>query len=202
MDVTIKEFEIEYILADLRELTKSCVDGAERVKEIVLGLRTFSRTADETDFRKVDIKEALASTVKLVIAKYKDRVTVHEEFGEIPPVDCNLSQINQVFVNLISNAAQAIPNHGDIWIKTRTHNRWVIIEVSDNGSGMPEEVRQKIFDPFFTTKEVGHGTGLGLSIAYGLVEKHGGKIEVQSKEGKGTIFEVWLPIDRPVSQAV
>ncbi len=194
-----KELEIDFILKDMVDLTRSCVEGANRTKEIVLGLRTFSRM-DESAMRLSDLHEGIRATLKLLVAELKDRIHLHEEFGPIPDVECNLSQINQVFMNLISNAAQAIPGRGDIWIRTRRDGDKVRIEVEDNGSGMPEEVRQKIFDPFFTTKAVGKGTGLGLSIAYGLVEKHHGQIEVESSSGKGTRFIITLPLRQPGSQ--
>lgn len=194
------ELEIDFILRDMVDLTRSCVEGANRTKEIVLGLRTFSRM-DESDFRPSDLHEGIRSTVRLLVTELKDRITVHEEFGPIPDVECNLSQINQVFMNLLSNAAGAIAGRGDIWIRTRKEGERVRIEVEDNGSGMPDEVRQKIFDPFFTTKTVGKGTGLGLSIAYGLIEKHQGQIEVESEVGKGTRFTIWLPIAQPQKQS-
>jgi two-component system, NtrC family, sensor kinase len=194
-----KELEIDFILKDMVDLTRSCVEGANRTKEIVLGLRTFSRM-DESAMRLSDLHEGIRTTLKLLVTELKDRVNLHEEFGPIPDVECNLSQVNQVFMNLISNAAQAIAGRGDIWIRTRRDGDKVKIEVEDNGSGMPEEVRQKIFDPFFTTKAVGKGTGLGLSIAYGLIEKHHGQIEVESQAGKGTRFIITLPLRQPGSQ--
>jgi two-component system NtrC family sensor kinase len=194
-----KELEIDFILKDMVDLTRSCVEGANRTKEIVLGLRTFSRM-DESAMRLSDLHEGIRNTVRLLVTELKDRITIHEEFAAIPDVECNLSQINQVFMNLISNAAQAIPARGDIWIRTRRDGEKVRIEVEDNGSGMPDEVRQKIFDPFFTTKAVGRGTGLGLSIAYGLIEKHHGQIEVESQKGRGTRFTITLPLRQPGSQ--
>ncbi len=187
------ESEIDFILKDMLDLTRSCVEGANRTKEIVLGLRTFSRI-DESSFKAANIHEGIRNTVRLLVTELKDRVQVHEEFGDLPEVECNASQLNQVFMNLISNAAQAIEGKGDIWIRTQRRNERIVIEIEDNGAGMPESVRQKIFDPFFTTKKVGKGTGLGLSIAYGLVEKHHGKIEVFSEVGKGTRFVITLPL--------
>jgi two-component system NtrC family sensor kinase len=194
------DLEIDFILRDMLDLTRSCVEGANRTKEIVLGLRTFSRM-DESLFRLSDLHEGLRSTIKLLISEFKGRVTIHEEFGVLPEVECNLSQLNQVFMNLLSNAAQAIEGRGDIWIRTRRDGDKARIEIEDNGSGMPAEVREKIFDPFFTTKTVGKGTGLGLSIAYGLVERHQGRIEVESEPGKGTRFTITLPLRQPGSLA-
>ncbi len=191
------ELEIDFILKDMLDLTRSCVEGANRTKEIVLGLRTFSRM-DESNFKPCDLHEGLRNTVKLLVTEIKDRVAIVEEFGAIPDVECNLSQINQVFMNLLSNASQAIHGKGTIWIRTRRDGDRVRIEVEDNGGGMPAEVQAKIFDPFFTTKTVGKGTGLGLSIAYGLIEKHHGQIAVESQVGKGTRFTIYLPIRQPV----
>jgi len=194
-----RELEIDFILKDMEELTRSCVEGANRTKDIVMGLRTFSRM-DESVFRAVDIHEGLRSTLKLLVAEFKDRITIHEEFGIVGLVECNLSQLNQVFMNLLSNAAHAISGKGDIWIRTQEKNQNVVIEIEDSGSGMSAEVVDKIFDPFFTTKTVGQGTGLGLSIAYGLVQKHRGNIQVSSQVGQGTRFTILLPLRQPLAE--
>lgn len=194
-----RDLEVDYILTDMGDLTASCVDGANRTKEIVLGLRTFSRM-EESTFRKVDIHEGLRSTIRLVVTEFKDRVQIHEEFGELPLVECNLSQVNQVFMNLITNAAQAIERSGDIWIRTRLEGQDVAIEIEDNGGGIPPDIIEKIFDPFFTTKKVGKGTGLGLSIAYGLIQKHNGSITVDSQVGRGTRFTVKIPVLQAAAQ--
>jgi len=194
-----KDLEIDYILKDMEDLTLSCVEGAKRTKEIVLGLRTFSRM-DESTFRDVDLHEGLRSTLKLLATDLKGRITVHEEFGQIPLVECNLSQMNQVFMNLLSNAAHAIEGQGHIWIRTEAKGDQVLIEIKDSGSGMSSEVLGQIFDPFFTTKRVGQGTGLGLSIAYGLIQKHHGTIDVQSDLGKGTRFTIRIPLRQPEAE--
>ncbi len=194
-----KDLEIDYILKDMEDLTLSCVEGAKRTKEIVLGLRTFSRI-DELSFREVNLHDGLHSTLKLLASDFKGRIEVHEEFEALPLVECNLSQMNQVFMNLISNAAQAIEGRGEIWIRTRLENELVAIEIQDSGSGMPPEIQAQIFDPFFTTKRVGQGTGLGLSIAYGLIQKHHGTIGVTSEVGKGTTFTIRIPLRQPASE--
>ncbi len=191
-----KDLEIEFILRDIGELSKSCLDGATRAKDIVMGLRTFSRVND-TDKAPVDIHEGIKSTLKLLESEFKSRITVHEDYAEIPPVECHLTQINQVLMNLLFNASQAISKKGEIWIKTFRHDNFVVIEIKDSGEGIPAETLEKIFDPFFTTKRLGQGTGLGLSIAYNIVEQHGGKIEVESTVGKGALFRVSLPLHRP-----
>lgn len=196
-----KTLEIDYVLKDMEDLTRSCVEGANRTKEIVLGLRTFSRM-DESDFKSADLHEGLRSTLKLLASELKGRITVEEDFGPLPLVDCSLSQLNQVFMNLLSNAAHAIEGRGVIRIRTRHLGDEVKVEIEDSGSGMTPETLEKVFDPFFTTKKVGQGTGLGLSIAYGLIQKHHGRISVKSEIGKGTCFSIFLPIHQPTAQSV
>jgi len=193
IDQMEKDQDIDFVLSDMPELTRSCLDGANRTKEIVMGLRTFSRM-DESVFKPSDIHEGIRSTLRLLNAELKNRIVVHEEFGDIPLVECSLSQINQVLMNLFANAAQAIEGIGNIWIRTRQVGESVEIEIEDSGSGMDNETMSHIFVPFFTTKKVGEGTGLGLSIAYGLIQKHQGNIEVTSFLGKGTKFKIILPI--------
>jgi two-component system, NtrC family, sensor kinase len=188
--------ELDFILKDIEDLTRSCVDGAQRIKDIVLGLRTFSRI-EESTFRLADLHEGLRSTVKLLATEFKDRVQIHEELGHLPLVECNLSQMNQVFMNLLSNGGQAIHGKGNMWIRTRLENNTAVIEIQDDGIGIARELQEKIFDPFFTTKKVGEGTGLGLSIAYGLIQKHHGTITVNSELGKGTLFTIRIPLRQP-----
>lgn len=195
-----RDLDIDFILKDIEDLTLSCVEGANRTKEIVLGLRSFSRM-DESDMRFVDLHEGIKSTVKLLASDFKNRITVHEELGDLPQVECNLSQMNQVFMNLLSNAGHAISGKGDIWIRTRLNGQFVDIEIEDSGSGMDQTTLEKIFDPFFTTKKVGEGTGLGLSITYGIIQKHRGTISVQSEPSRGTRFLIRLPIKQPASDA-
>jgi len=195
-----KDLDIDFILNDIGELTKSCIDGARRTRDIVLGLRTFSRM-DSGGLRMENIHEGIQSTIKLLAPQFKNRITVHLEFGDIPEVECNLQQLNQVLVNLLSNAAQAIQGKGDIWVRTRIENQKVRMDIEDNGPGISNENLSKIFDPFFTTKKVGEGTGLGLSIAYGLIQKHQGDISVSSVLQKGTCFTILLPLRQSVARA-
>lgn len=195
-----RTLDLDFILKDMEDLTRSCVEGATRTRDIVLGLRTFSR-AEESSFRPADLHEGIRSTLKLLSTELKGRVTVHEVFAEVPQVECNLSQMNQVFMNLLSNAGHAIEGRGEIWVRTRLEKEFVVVEIEDNGKGIPPEVLEKIFDPFFTTKKVGQGTGLGLSIAYGLVQRHHGSIGVRSEVGRGTVFTVRLPIKQPTASS-
>ena len=132
----------------------------------------------------------------------KNKIEIVKEYGEVPEINCVPSQINQIFLNLISNAAQAMDAGGEIRLNTRTVNDMVEIKVSDNGQGIPKDILAKIFDPFFTTKKVGEGTGLGLSIVYRIVEDHKGRIEVQSEPGVGATFTVWLPMDSASSTSI
>lgn len=190
-----KTLDIHFILSDMSELTRSCLDGANRTKEIVTGLRTFSRL-DESVFKETDLQLGIESTLRLLKTEMKDGIRLVREFQPIPPVMCSSSQINQVFMNLLANAIQAIKAPGTIWVRTRRVGDNVEVEIEDSGHGMDEITLGRIFDPFFTTKTVGEGTGLGLSIAYGLIQKHQGNIVVSSRVGKGTKFVIILPIDQ------
>jgi signal transduction histidine kinase len=185
-------------LAELDTLVKDGLYGIAQISELVNNLRNFARL-DRSKVAEFDLNEGLRSA--LVIAKnHVKRRTVKQDLGAIPKVACAPSQINQVFLNLITNAAQATSEEGGV-IALRTwqpNPGQVVVEVSDNGHGIPADVLPKIFDPFFTTKEVGKGTGLGLSICYKIVEGHGGRIDVQSRPGEGTRFTVTLPV-KPVA---
>lgn len=179
----------------LDRLIESCANGAGRIKRIVLDLRTFSRL-DESELKTVDIHEGIDSTLALLEHYTKDRVAVHRDYGDLPAVECYAGQLNQVFMNLLTNGVDAIEGKGDVWITTRAEGGMVRVSVRDSGKGIAQEHLSHIFEPFFTTKEVGKGTGLGLSISFGIVEKHGGRIEVESEVGKGSTFTVALPVRR------
>ena len=197
-----EENEFDYIKEDLPRLIKSCQDGAQRTRDIVLGLRNFSRL-EESQLKEIDINQSLDMTLELLKGETKNRITVHKHYETLPLVHCYASQINQVFMNILSNAAQAISGNGNIWISTQpikassTGVGKVQISIQDSGSGMAPEVVEKIFEPFFTTKDVGQGTGLGLSISYGIIQNHGGDIKVKSKIGSGTEFILTIPISQP-----
>jgi len=189
---TRKKLKLDLLLEDVEELITESLDGAERVKEIVLNLKNFSRV-DAAEQTETDLNECLESTLKIVWNEIKYKATVEKNFGDIPPVHCYPQQLNQVFMNLIVNAAHAIEDQGVITIATRTSEETVEIAISDTGCGIPEEVVPRIFEPFFTTKDVGKGTGLGLSISYDIVKKHDGQLSVESSPGEGTTFTVSLP---------
>jgi two-component system NtrC family sensor kinase len=190
-----REIGYEYLLADLHSIVADCHSGAERIRDVVQNLRLFSRL-DEAEFKKVELHEGLDSTIRLLSQYYgSGRVTLERDYGELPPVDCYAGQLNQVWMNLLVNAAQAVGHEGVVRVTTRMEDRTAVITVSDTGRGIAPKHLKKIFDPFFTTKPVGEGTGLGLSITYGIVERHGGSIKVESRPGEGTTFTVAIPVD-------
>ena len=191
-----KEFDLDFIWDDLPKIVRSIRTGSERSADIIQGLRTFSRL-DEAQLKSTDLHADIDTTLVLLHNKYKDHITVEKEYGDLPAVTCFSGQLNQVFMNLLHNAIQAIEGEGKIWIRTWIEGENVKIEIRDSGKGMSEDVKAKIFDPFFTTKDVGEGTGLGLSISYGVIEKHQGQISVSSEIGKGTTFAITLPIHGP-----
>jgi PAS domain S-box-containing protein len=191
------KLDIIFLREDLRALMNESKDGITRVKQIVQNLKDFSHvdTGDEWCFS--DLHKGLDSTLNIVNNEIKYKADLIKEYGEIPEVECLISQINQVLMNLLVNAAHAIEERGTITIRTGRLNDEVWVEVADTGKGIAPEHIKKIFEPFFTTKPVGKGTGLGLSLSYSIIRKHHGRIEVQSEVGKGTTFRVILPITQP-----
>lgn len=189
-----------YIVEDLPRLITSCEDGARRTRDIVLGLRNFSRL-EEAKIKKVSLKEGIENTLKLLSGELKNRIKVNTHFEVVPDVLCYASQLNQVFMNILNNAAQAIDGDGEIWVRLSQQGEGkkakAVVSIKDTGKGISKEGLEKIFDPFYTTKSIGQGTGLGLSISYGIVKKHGGDIQVKSELGKGTEFIISVPIDGP-----
>jgi two-component system, NtrC family, sensor kinase len=216
-----EEIEIEFLADDLAKLLSSMRIGTHRIREIVLSLRNFSRF-DEAAKKPVDIHEGLENTLLILQHRLKlstCNISVVKEYGHLPLVDCYPGQLNQVFMNILTNAIDALEEekgHGAMGIEitpndqcpmpnaiiptisistTVERNNFVLIRIADNGVGMTENVRQRLFDPFFTTKPVGKGTGLGLSISYQIiVEKHGGSLKCISEPGKGTEFVIQIPI--------
>lgn len=198
-----QEVDFEYIQKDLPKLVSSCQEGARRTKDIVLGLRNFSRL-EEAKLQEVDIHQSLETTLNLLQGEIKNRIQIHKQYEQLPLVHCYGSQINQVLMNILSNAVHAIDGNGHIWISTQPlkssvdRKGKIQISIQDSGKGMNQDTLEKIFDPFFTTKGVGQGTGLGLSISYGIIQNHGGEITVRSEVGVGTEFTIVLPIYPPV----
>ncbi|MDY6972036.1 MAG: PAS domain S-box protein [Thermodesulfobacteriota bacterium] len=189
-----KEIEIDFVLDDSPNLIKECQEGSERIQKIVLDLKDFAHPGEE-GLKYVDLNHNLDSTLNIVWNEIKYKASVTKEYEDLPEVSCHPQQLNQVFMNLMVNAAQAIEEKGEIRIVTRAVDSFVEIEISDTGVGIPKENIRRIFDPFFTTKEVGKGTGLGLNVAYNIVRKHSGLIDVESTVGNGTTFTVRLPVD-------
>lgn len=181
-------------------LIDESIDGAVRVRRIVQDLRDFSRPGSG-EWSVVDLHAGLDSTLNVVHNELKYKADIVREYGDVPPVECLPSQLNQVFMNLLVNAAHAIPTRGVITIRTSSDGECVSIAISDTGTGMAPDVARRIFDPFFTTKPVGQGTGLGLSVSHGIVERHRGTIDVTSVPGQGTTFCVRLPIRRSHADA-
>ncbi|MBI4665480.1 MAG: PAS domain S-box protein [Nitrospinae bacterium] len=190
-----RKARLEYVKSDIFDLMTESREGINRVKYIVQDLRDFSHTADTT-WVLYDLHTGLNSTLNIVNNEIKYKAKVVKEYGDIPLVECMPMQLNQVFMNIIVNAAQAITENGLITIKTYMENEGVAVEIIDNGPGIPPEHLKRIFDPFFTTKPVGQGTGLGLSLAYSVVSKHDGHITVESEPDRGTRFKIWLPAVR------
>ncbi|MES2263308.1 MAG: ATP-binding protein [Pseudomonadota bacterium] len=191
-----READLVFLREDATALVKESMEGLKRVKEIVQALKDFSHVG-ETEWQVADLHQGLDSTLNIVSNEIKYKCTVDKQYGVLPPVACLVSQLNQVFMNLLVNAAHAITERGTITIRTGHDNGWVWIEIGDTGIGIPPANLHRIFEPFFTTKPVGSGTGLGLSLSYGIVSKHGGKIDVASEPGKGTRFTIRLPLEPP-----
>ncbi len=192
-----RQLDFDFLREDILSLLRESVEGVDRVRRIVSDLKDYSHTSS-TEWHWADLHHGLESTLNMARNQFKYHCTVVKEFGELPPVYCLGSQLNQVFMNLIVNAAQAIPDQGLITLRTgRKGDDAVWISVTDTGKGIPATDLQRVFEPFYTTKPVGQGTGLGLSLSWGIVERHHGHIEVSSEVGKGTTFTITLPIEPP-----
>ncbi len=190
-----REIDIDSILDDTPNLIKECQEGAERIKKIVTNLKDFAHPG-EGKMKYADINKGLDSTLNIVWNELKYKTTVSKEYADLPEIKCYPQQLNQVFMNIFVNAAQAIEKRGHVRIVTKVVDGHVQIEISDTGMGISKENLTKIFDPFFTTKEVGKGTGMGLHVAYNIVKKHNGSIDVESAVGKGTTFTINIPVEK------
>lgn len=196
-DVDQLKSELDYalLLEEIRKLLIGIKEGAQRTSEIVKGLRNFSRL-DEDELKLTDIQEGIESTLLILGNKLKKGITVKRHFKKTPQILCYPGQLNQVFMNIFTNAIQAMEGEGTLAISTGMENERIFIRIKDTGKGMAEDVKNRIFEPFFTTKDVGQGTGLGLSISYGIIEKHNGSIRVESEPGKGSEFIIELPVNQ------
>jgi signal transduction histidine kinase len=188
-----QDLKVDYALRYLDPMLQGIKEGAERTRKIVRDLRVFARGDDDVR-QPVDLHEELESSLTLLGHLLKDRVEVARKYGDLPTVECVRSQIDQVLLNILANAAQGIEGRGTITIETRGEEGWAVVAIGDTGPGIAPDVLGRVFDPFFTTKPVGEGTGLGLSISYEIVKKHGGEIRVDSRPGAGAMFTVRLPL--------
>jgi len=189
--------DIDFLSEDFVALMNESKDGLHRVKEIVQSLKDFSHIG-EKEWAETDLHKGLDSTLNIVNNEIKYKADVVKKYGRLPLVRCIASQLNQVFMNLLVNAAQAMKERGTITISTGLEEKdgadFATIQICDTGEGIPPEIKNRIFEPFFTTKPVGKGTGLGLSLSYGIIQKHNGRIEMESKVGEGTCFKIYLPV--------
>jgi hemerythrin-like metal-binding protein len=193
-----KAADLDFLQEDIGDLLTESANGLDRVKKIVADLKDFSHV-NEADWQDADINAGIASTLTVINNELKYKAKVTCALGELPQVHCIPSQLNQVFMNLLVNGAQAIEGMGTINVASGVVGESVWIEIADSGKGMPEAVKARIFEPFFTTKPVGQGTGLGLSISWDIIKKHGGTLEVESAAGEGTTFRITLPISGPAA---
>jgi two-component system NtrC family sensor kinase len=184
----------DFIMADLADIFAECRQGTDRIRKIIADLRDFARPG-EPEHQLTDINQGLDAAISLVFSELKNKAELIKEYGDLPRINCCSRQINQVFLNLLVNAAQAIETQGIIHVRTCAQGDSVEVHIIDTGRGIPEQNLSKIFDPFFTTRAVGKGIGLGLSLAYGIIKKHDGEIMVESKVGQGTRFILRLPIN-------
>jgi len=190
-------FDIDFISRDLPQLMAESREGIERVTRIVRDLKDFSYSGREESWKLVDLHSGLESTINIIWNELKYKVTLDRHYGNLPLVECLPSELNQVYMNLLLNAGQAIGERGTIVVSTGQDGEEVWIEFKDSGAGIPADLLQRIFDPFFTTKPVGSGTGLGLSISYGIINKHHGRIDVTSTVGEGSSFRIVIPVRQP-----
>ena len=195
-----EEIDIEFLKDDIKELIRSCIEGTERTKNIILDLKNFSRM-EEMVMTQFDIPKEIDTTLNILNNKYKNRITVHKDYEEnLPKIEVYGGQINQVFMNILDNAAAAIEGNGDVYITVKRAGENVEIQFKDTGKGIKKENLSKVFDPFFTTKPVGQGTGLGMSISYRVIQNHFGSISVESELGQGATFKIVLPINHPAKK--
>ena len=194
-----QELDLGYLREEIRDLLTGIEEGAHRTTEIVSGLRNFARL-DNDEYKRFDLHQGLDSTLAL-LRSHLDGIEVLRDYGDLPGVECYPGKLNQVFMNILTNAIQAMPEGGMIHLATRTLGDEVEIAIRDTGQGMDEKTLDRVFEPFFTTKDVGQGTGLGMSISHGIIRQHHGRIEAQSKVGQGTDILIRLPINQDQASA-
>jgi signal transduction histidine kinase len=192
-----QKLDLDFLVGDVPQLLSESREGIDRVCKIVRDLKDFARKERSEDWIKADIHRGLDSTLNIIWNELKYKAQIVKTFGDLPPVECLPSELNQEFMNVLMNAGQAIRDQGIITVTTSVAGERVRIDIGDDGEGIPPDVLPRVFDPFYTTKPVGSGTGLGLAISYGIVSKHHGTIEVSSTPGQGTLLRIELPIAQP-----
>jgi two-component system, NtrC family, sensor kinase len=197
-----RSVDLEFVRKDVLDLVAESLEGIRRMEKIVGDLKDLSRAEPDDSWSMADLHRGLDSTLNIVNNEIKYKATVKREYGDLPRVECRSSQINQVFMNLLINASQAITDRGVIRVVTGVEGSAVWIDIIDDGVGIAPELLARIFDPFFTTKPIGTGTGLGLALSYKIVQRHRGRIEVDSEPGRGTRVRVWLPIHQQPAMPV
>ena len=190
-----KASDLDFVLKDFPSLLRESVDGADRVARIVSDLKKFS-SVDQAEEEVVDLNDNIRSACNVAASQISSHADLKLELGELPLLRCKAAHLNQVFLNLLLNAAQAMKQRGEIRIRSGVENGRIAIRFSDTGSGIPADVLPRIFEPFFTTRDVGSGTGLGLTVSRDIIVAHGGSIEARSKPGAGTTFTIFLPLER------
>ncbi|MBI4456263.1 MAG: HAMP domain-containing protein [Acidobacteria bacterium] len=188
-----QSINFDFLVEDLNNLIENFEEGAKRINAIISDLRSFSRM-DSHQVVDTDVEASIEVALSLLKNLYRDRIEIHRRYTPVPKIRAYAGPLGQVFMNVLSNACQAIPDRGDVWIRTYSKDGNVVVEFEDNGCGIRSEHLHKIFEPFFTTKKTGEGTGLGLSISYGIIKQHNGQVLVESTPGKGTTFQIILPI--------
>lgn len=193
--ITIAEsaVNLEYLWDDLRDVVTESQQGLERLSGIVQSLRTFVRL-DEAQMKAADLNQGLTSTVRIVRSLYKERIEIIEQYAPLPPIMCHHGELNQVFLNLLTNATQAITDKGQIWVSSAVRDQQIVVTVRDTGEGMSAATLAHLGEPFFTTRPVGVGTGLGLAVSFRIIERHHGQLRFTSTPGQGTVATVTLPI--------
>lgn len=194
------EKDVEFIIEDLANIVVECKEGASRIQTILRDMKHLSHPSDN-EWTSVDIHQCLDSTINIIWNQLKYRCKVVKDYGELPEVVCRPQKLNQVFMNLLVNASQAMIEEGTLTVRTRADGAVVSIEISDTGVGIPDEIKPKLFESFFTTKPLGEGTGLGLHITQQIIREHGGEIQLESEVGKGTTFRIILPVFPPDSES-
>ena len=193
--------DLAFLQDDAADLVRESMEGLKRVRDIVAALKDFAHVGED-EWRIADLHQGLDSTVNILASELRGKASIEKHYGAMPPVHCMPSQLNQVFLSLLVNACQAIAQHGVITIRTGVEAGMAWIAIADSGAGIAPEHVSRIFEPFFTTKPIGSGTGLGLSLSYGIVTRHGGRLEVDSRLGAGSTFTVHLPLDGAAAPAV